>query len=161
LVIATFDQAQGAIFLDKAEWDQPRHGRKPVVQDLTPLFRFEPIDSDKLARAAFPLAHALGQYDSYKDWRARIERFRKGGGQERQQGHLAIVSARGAVLAVLAFMIVEVKDAIAATGPADKRLVVTDIIGCRLPGFDPEEVLFLEKARLLATCGCSEVVRQG
>ena len=131
------------------------------MQELTPLFRFEPIDSEKLARAAFPLAQATGQDCSYKAWRARIDRFRKGGAMGPEQGHLAVVSARGAVLAVLAFMIVEAKDAITAAGQGGKRLVVTDIIGCRMPGFHPEEVLFQEKARLLATCGCSEVIRQG
>jgi hypothetical protein len=128
---------------------------------LPPLFRFEPIESDRLARAAYPLAQATGQNGSYKQWRARIERFRKGGAKGREQGHLAVISARGAVLAVLGFMIVEAKDAMAAAVPCARRLVVTDIIGCRLPGFDPEEILFQERALLLASCGCVEIVRQG
>jgi hypothetical protein len=131
------------------------------LQELTPLFRFEPIDSEMLARAAFPLAQSVSRSMSLKEWRSQLGRFRKGqgaGGPE--QGHLAVISARGAVLAVYAFIVENAKDAICASDPNRRRMVITDIIGCRMPGFDPEAIVLQEKARIAASCRCGDVLRR-
>jgi hypothetical protein len=130
------------------------------LQELTPLFRFEPIDSDLLARAAFPLAQAVSRDISLKEWRDQLGRFRKRGVEGLERGHMAVISARGAVLAVFAFVVESAKSAISASEPCQRRLVITDVIGCRLPGFDPEAIVTLEKSRLAATCHCADVLRR-
>ncbi len=125
--------------------------------DHASLFRFEPIESEQLARAAFPLAHAARRTLTLTAWRRRIEKLRRRGAAGLESGHVAVMSARGAVLAIFAFVI-EPPAAIARSGDTKRKLVINEWIACDLPGFDPQSVIASGLPRMAEICRCAEVM---
>lgn len=141
------------------------------MANAAPLFRFEPIDSETLARAAYPLVHSVRKGLSLNQWRRQVNALRRKGHAGLECGYMAVVSARGAVLAIFAFAIESMKTDTCKTEHTDeagtdsdgarnrRRLIISEVIGCHLPGFDPEALLAQERQRLAARCRCDEVTQ--
>jgi hypothetical protein len=140
------------------------------LHDEAPFFRFELIDTESRACAAFPLVQAACKRLSLEEWHHQIRSLSQQGSAGHEGGHMAVISPRGAVLAIFSFVIEgnwpESPLNTSITRPASRepqpqplrRLVIRKVIGCHLPGFDPEAIIVQEGQRLAATCQCDEVM---